>query len=222
VIASPGDKVHRCRWLGRGGQGSLAGTFLSALLLIPFVGTRRTFLIFALALALAAATGLRRRYLLASARLGVLLLLPAGYVKAGGTDRGHVIYETETPYQYARVVQEPHGKRRHELNEGVAVHSLFVPGRYLTGNYWDDFLVLPRAVLGHPPRRVAILGNAAGTVARAYGHYYPATRVDAVEIDGPTFRSTSPRTSSSPSPAAGSRRAAWCSSMWVTRGRQPP
>ena len=35
-----------------------------------------------------------------------------------------------------------------------------------------------------PPRRIAILGDAAGTVARAYGHYFPATRVDAVELDG--------------------------------------
>jgi predicted membrane-bound spermidine synthase len=31
---------------------------------------------------------------------------------------------------------------------------------------------------------VAILGDAAGTVARAYGYYFPATRVDAVELDG--------------------------------------
>ena len=40
------------------------GTLLSALLLIPLVGTRRTFLIFALAIALVAVLGLRpaRRY----------------------------------------------------------------------------------------------------------------------------------------------------------------
>jgi spermidine synthase len=31
---------------------------------------------------------------------------------------------------------------------------------------------------------VAILGNAAGTTARAYGHYFPRARVDGVEIDG--------------------------------------
>ena len=32
-------------------------------------------------------------------------------------------------------------------------------------------------------RSVAILGNAAGTTARAVGHYFPDTRIDAVEID---------------------------------------
>ena len=44
-------------------------------------------------------------------------------------------------------------------------------------------MVTPFASLTHAPSRVAILGNAAGTVARAYGHYFPATQIDAVEID---------------------------------------
>jgi spermidine synthase len=44
--------------------------------------------------------------------------------------------------------------------------------------------VLPFAARSRRPERIAILGNAAGTVARAFGHYFPATRVDAVEIDG--------------------------------------
>jgi spermidine synthase len=72
-----------------------------------------------------------------------------------------------------------------ELNEGRAVHSLRRPGSdYLTGNYWDDMLVLPFATRATAPRRVAILGNAGGTTARAFGHFFPDTRVDAVEIDG--------------------------------------
>ena len=40
--------------------GSLLGTMLSALVLIPLLGTQRTFLVFALALALVAAAGRRR------------------------------------------------------------------------------------------------------------------------------------------------------------------
>ncbi len=95
-----------------------------------------------------------------------------------------VIFSTETQYQYARVLQFRSGVRWLQLNEGVAVHSLYRPGSYLTDGYWDDFLVLPLAGVRGVPRRIAILGDAAGTVARAYGHYYPETHVDAVELDG--------------------------------------
>ena len=49
---------------------------------------------------------------------------------------------------------------------------------------WDGHLVLGFAGLERPPRRVAILGNAAGTTSRAYEEFFPPpTRVDGVEID---------------------------------------
>ena len=161
--------------------GSLAGTFLSALVLIPLVGTRRTFLAFALALALVAVPALRRRFALAPIGVALLLAIPVGTVKATGDAR--VIWDKETEYQYARVTQDDEGVRRLELNEGEAMHSLYRPGTYLTGNYWDEMLVLPFATSSAPPRSVAILGNAAGTTARAYGHFFPGTWVDGVEID---------------------------------------
>ena len=162
--------------------GSLTGVFLSALVLIPFLGTRRTFLAFALALALVAAVSLQRRWTLAPVAVAALIAIPVGTVKATG--EGRVIWERETPYQYARVVEALDGERRLELNEGQAVHSVYAPGRWLTGDYWDEFLVLPLAARAEPPRSVAILGNAAGTTARAYARYFPGTRVDGVEIDG--------------------------------------
>ena len=76
-----------------------------------------------------------------------------------------MIYSTETPYQYARVLQFPSGERWLQLNEGVAVHSV-LPSlvAILTGGYWDDFLVLPLASDLGVPRRVAILGDAAGSL----------------------------------------------------------
>jgi spermidine synthase len=166
--------------------GSLTGTFLSALLLIPVVGTRRTFLILAAAMALASLPHLARGRLPATVVplliLG-LIALPTGTVKsADGSDR--VIWEKETEYQYARVVQSADGVRTLELNEGHAVHSVYRQGEWLTGNYWDEMLVLALAGAHAPPRSVAILGNAAGTTARALGHYFPGTSIDAVEIDG--------------------------------------
>ncbi|MGZ8665933.1 MAG: spermidine synthase [Solirubrobacterales bacterium] len=162
--------------------GSLFGTMIAALVLIPFAGTQRTFLVFALVLALVAAMGLGWRFAAVPlALLGATLVIPEGTIKAAG--EGRVLYEAETTHQYARVIEEPDGDRVLELNEGQAIHSLYRPDSYLTGGYWDGNLVLPAAASAAPPRRVAILGNAAGTVARAYGRYFPATGVDAVEID---------------------------------------
>src|SRR5918999_1060350 len=164
-----------------------AGAFIgSALLLIPLVGTRRTFLVFALAIAVMAVWGLRpvRRYALAPGAIAVLIALPVGTLKASDTDGGRVIHEAETEYQYARVVEYPDGHRTLELNEGQAQHSVYDPDTVLTGDVWDAHLVLGFAGFDEPPRRVAILGNAAGTTSRAYEEFFPETRIDGVEIDG--------------------------------------
>jgi hypothetical protein len=56
------------------------------------------------------------------------------------------------------------------------------PDTVLTGNEWDMFLAVP-ALLGHAPQRIAILGNAGGTTARALGRFYPDAVVDGVELD---------------------------------------
>ena len=114
--------------------------------------------------------------------LVALIAIPAGTIKA--VANGRVLEEVETTYQYARVVERPDGVRRLELNEGRAVHSEYRPGSFLTGDYWDEYLVLPFAARASSPRDVAILGNAAGTTARALGRFFPAARVDGVEIDG--------------------------------------
>ena len=120
------------------------------------------------------------------AALIAALALPPGTTKPA--DGGRVLYETETPYQYARVVEEADGTRKLELNEGQAIHSLRRPGTVLTGGYWDGFLVLPFATgSGGPPERIAALGTAGGTVPRAYAHFFPDTRVDAVDIDPELF-----------------------------------
>ncbi len=73
-------------------------------------------------------------------------------------------------------------ERRLYLNEGYAIHSVWRPDTVLTGGEWDMFLTAP-PLLGRPAPRVATLGNAAGTTARAYGVYYPEARIDGVELD---------------------------------------
>jgi spermidine synthase len=165
--------------------GSLLGTFLSALLLIPVLGTQRTFITFALLLALVAALGAGRRWMWVPLVLVMLMAVPVGTVKA--SDTGRVLHEADTEYQYARVVEKADGERHLELNEGQAIHSLWRRDSVFTDDFWDGFLVWPFAVRDAAPERIAILGNGAGTTARAYAKYFPDTRVDAVEIDGELF-----------------------------------
>jgi spermidine synthase len=157
--------------------GSLLGTFLSALVLIPAIGTQRTLLVSAALIGLGGALLLGRRWLLVGAAIAVLVLLPPGAVKP----QPGVLFEDESRYQFIQVVEED-GVRRLYLDEGLATHSVWRADEVLTGGVWDTYLAVPN-LLGRPPRRVAMLGNAAGTAARAYARYYPQARIDGVELD---------------------------------------
>jgi spermidine synthase len=165
--------------------GSLTGTFLASLLLIPLLGTQRTFLTFALVVAVVAAIGLRPIFALAPVGIALLLAVPVGTVKA--SDKGRVIHEVDTEMQYARVVELSDGERHLELNEGHAVHSIYRPDTVLTGDVWDGYLTAPFAARREVPRRIAVLGFAGGTTARAYAEYFPSALIDGVEIDGDLF-----------------------------------
>ena len=100
-----------------------------------------------------------------------LMFIPVGLTKTVTTD-GKVIWEKETEYQYARVIEDADGERVLELNEGQAVHSIYRKGEYLMGGYWDSMFILSFAG-EHPPESIVNLGSAAGTVARGIDHYFP-------------------------------------------------
>jgi predicted membrane-bound spermidine synthase len=217
-LAQTGETVGRLGAIGT--AGSLVGTFAASLLLIPFVGSQRTFIVLALAMALVAVFRMPRRTWVVPAVVALLLFVPPGTTKPA-EDGDVVLDEAETLYQYARVIQHPVRdgvsppgtvERRLELNEGQAIHSVWRADTVLTGNYWDAFQVLPFAVDDPgaqaadgggaagggtaqgsavavppptaPPRRIAMLGNAGGTVARASLALFPQVRFDGVEIDG--------------------------------------
>ena len=92
-----------------------------------------------------------------------------------------VIFEDESRYQFIQVVEED-GVRRLYLDEGLATHSVWREGEVLTGGVWDTYVAVVD-LLGRQPERVAMLGNAAGTAARAFERFYPGAKVDGVELD---------------------------------------
>jgi len=158
--------------------GSLISTFVPALLTIPLAGTQRTLIGAAAIIAAGAVPVLGRRWGLWALAIAALLLVPPGVVKA----TPGLLHEEESTYQFIQVVQRG-DKRVLYLNEGFAIHSEWRADTVLTGGEWDMFLCAP-PLLGRPAREVAILGNAGGTTARAFGVYYPEARIDGVEIDG--------------------------------------
>jgi spermidine synthase len=157
--------------------GSIVGVFVPAIVTIELLGTQRTLVATAVVVALGGSLLLRRRWVVAPVALAAVLAVPVGIVKpvAG------LLYEKDSQYQFVQVVQKG-SVRDLYLNEGIAVHSEWRPHTVLTGDEWDMFLTVP-PLLGRPVRSVAILGNAGGTTARAYGVLYPSARIDGVEID---------------------------------------
>ena len=158
--------------------GAILGTFLPVVVLIPLIGTRRTMLLTAAMLGLAATPALGRRYVLVPAAVAVVALIPPGLVKPGAG----VVWEGESAYQFIQVQEIAHHGRVLHLNEGWADHSVWYPHRVLTGGYWDQFLLAP---LLHGPglRSLAMIGYAGGTVGRAYGTYWPRVNVLGIELD---------------------------------------
>ncbi len=183
--------------------GSIIGTFLPVLVLIPAIGTSRTFYVFALLLVLTGVLGLRR----APALLAVPAVLLLAFFQLGirGIRQPFCsgctpIHEEESFYNYIQVARSERGPDRTEqigliLNEGQAIHSIYNtrynqtkdPADLLTAGPWDFFNVAPFV---YPDRDkddvdgLLMIGSAAGTIPKQFLAFYGQdARVDAVEID---------------------------------------
>ena len=158
--------------------GAIVGTFGSALVLIPGVGTQRTLLIAALLVALVSIPLLMRPALAASVVIIGLIALPPGLVK----ETQGTLAERDTTYQFVQVVREPDGRIVMRFDDGIADQSVYRAGTTLTGGEWDMPLVAP-PLLGRPLHHVLVIGNAGGTTARGLAAEYPGISIDAVELD---------------------------------------
>src|SRR6266567_5793101 len=183
--------------------GSILGTFLPVLWLIPTIGTYRTFFVFAVSLLLVSIVGLIVTRLASSpprpgkSLLPILLLIPMGLTMLGtqgpikppgGTNGGGVLLtERESPYNYIQVVRVGN-EIQLVLNEGLGIQSVYNPQQILSQGPWDYFLVAP--YFNNPPftqqkvRRVSVIGLGAGTIAREFSAIYGPIPIDGVEIDG--------------------------------------
>lgn len=187
--------------------GSIAGTFLPVLLLIPTIGTYRTFFAFAVALLLTSLAGLlisapeihqrQLRPRLSVRALAIFLLIPMfwstlsirGPIKPadGSNGGGTLLTERESAYNYIQVTQVG-SEVQLILNEGVGIHSIYDPNNILTGGPWDYFAIAP--YFNRPPfqpqqlHNACVIGLGAGTIPRELTAMYGPLPIDGVELDG--------------------------------------
>jgi predicted membrane-bound spermidine synthase len=171
--------------------GSFVGTFIPVLVLIPLIGTTRTFFVFGAFLSLVAVGGIwingGWQVALRWAWMPLLLVLLAlmGVGKGVKTTAGQ-IYETESTYNYIQVIEKD-GYRYLRLNDGEGIHSMYHPTQLSFGGPWEQFLVAP---FYNPPvypmdrvKNMAIIGLAAGTIARQATAVFGPIPIDGFEID---------------------------------------
>lgn len=188
------DKEHAGQVAGRiyaiSTLGSFIGTFLPELVFIPWVGTTRTFLIFAGFLMLVALIGLagvqggRRaaRWLWMPLALALLAFV---WARGGIKNATGQIYETESQYNYIQVL-EINSVRYLRLNEGQGIHSAYHPEQLAFAGPWMQFLAGPFFNAGYAAadlNSIAIIGLAAGTSARQATAVFGALPIDGYELD---------------------------------------
>ncbi|MCB9778218.1 MAG: fused MFS/spermidine synthase [Alphaproteobacteria bacterium] len=168
--------------------GSILGSFLPALVLIPVLGVRRTFLAVGATLLAVSVVGLagKAKGAVVGGAVALLMLIPAGSVRP----MEGLVYESESIYHFIQVVQEPYGKCPNAyhlyLNEGVGVHSVKCPDPdYEIRGVWTYMAAAPLWMeTAKKDPDVLIVGLAGGTIARQFLEAFPESKVVGVEIDG--------------------------------------
>ena len=171
--------------------GAFIGTFLPVLVLVPLIGTYRTFLFFSSLLMVIASIGFwvyvdGKSWVLHAWMPLVLILL--WLFGARGADKAteNLIFEGESSYNYIQVVEEKEF-RYLRLNEGQGMHSVYHPTQLNYYGPWSQVLVAP--YFNAPPQgldsieNMAIVGLAAGTTARQAQTVFGDIKIDGFEID---------------------------------------
>lgn len=175
--------------------GSLVGTFLPVLALIPLMGTTLTFIALSGFLLLVALIGLVQvdsRRALYLAWMPVVLALLAIFLPRGNLrpppEGADLIFERESAYNYIQVARWGEANVL-LLNEGQGIHSIYYPNYpdfLQTDGTWDYFLAAPYFNEDFSPSEVtsmAMIGLAGGTTPKQYTALYGPIPIDGMEID---------------------------------------
>ncbi|MGN6359705.1 MAG: spermidine synthase [Thermomicrobiales bacterium] len=172
--------------------GSIAGSFLPVLVLVPYLGTYQAFYIMAIVLGAASVIALLSVRARVPALVAAALLVAVIAALIFGTpgtlrraEAGTLLYEGESDYNYIQVTRTG-DENDLILNDGHAIHSIYNPNQLLTEGPWDYFMIAPYFNANQRPedvRSLCLIGLAGGTTARQFTKVYGPIPIDGVEID---------------------------------------
>jgi spermidine synthase len=168
--------------------GSILGTYLPVLIVIPLAGSRATAVLFGGLLLITGLFGLWR----SNKRVGLtalllpLILLPFVWIWTQGSIKAYEgqLFETESAYNYVQVVRS--GDCNYLLlNEGQAYHSFYCDGgRVPRVSVWSIMLAAPYFNEGPVTvDNLAVIGLAAGTIPKQYSRVFGPIPIDGIELD---------------------------------------
>ncbi len=168
--------------------GSIIGTFIPTFLTIPYIGTHKSFLVFALLLNLIClyyfATHKKGfvKSIITTLLTAVLLFTPISNSYAFWEKD---VLEDESLYNYLQVKEDDNSVIL-STNVAFGVQSIYKKDQILSGLYYDYALMSPFFLEGLTEDKkmdVLVLGMGTGTFAKMCKHFFPNSRIDGVEID---------------------------------------
>lgn len=184
-----GERSEVGRTSGRLGAvgtiGSLAGTFLCGVVLVPLAGTEATFRICGGLTLVVGAIGyglLARPSVRRAVAAGVTVTAVLASASAPRGEKSGALYEAESAYNFIRVVDRSN-QRLLYLNEGYAKQTVArLDGEPYLRGVWGYYAMAPTLTQA-TPSRILVLGLGGGTSARGYVERLPNAEVVAVELD---------------------------------------
>ncbi len=164
--------------------GSLLGSLLPAFVLIPWLGTMKTFFVCGLLLLCMANIGFRRvlPWIFTAGLVFFWTSIPSVFARAD------VIAAQDSPYGFIFVTEDAHHVRRLHIDTPLGTQSIYDPDSPLISDryYYGYFGALPAML--DSPQSVLILGHAGGSFTRIFNLYYPDLDVTGVELDSEVTR----------------------------------
>lgn len=168
--------------------GSIIGTFIPTFLTIPYIGTHKSFLVFALLLNLICLyyfISVKKGFIKSIITTIITLALLIAPLNSSYAFWKKNVLEDESLYNYLQVAQEDDSVIL-STNVAFGVQSIYKKNQILSDMYYDYALMSAfflEDAAADKPLDILVLGMGTGTFAKECKYFFPESKIDGVEID---------------------------------------